>query len=157
MANKTFKGSNTTFDTGMKGTDQRVDFSTMSHFHFQRNAKDTDQSTVGYYLKDAEFGLFQLMRRESPRLSDKIDEGGSSYVLVDNVKEFKLEYYDSNKTEWVKEWDTASVSVLNRLPQAVKIDLTVVEKEDDEEEEILREHVFSTMAPVPLYKSELSF
>ncbi len=157
LSNSTLKGQNSIYETGMKGTESKIDFSTLGHLHYQKDAKDTDQVTVGYGLAAGESDFQNLTRRESSRLSEKIDEGGREFVLLENVKAFKLSYYDSNKEEWVAEWDTSQVSNLNRLPQVVKIELTVVDREDEENSETGREYYFSTMAPVDLYQNEISF
>lgn len=157
LASSTMQGQNASYKTGMKGSESQIDFSTLSHFHYQKNANDTDQVTVGYILKSNELGFYDLIRRETQRLSDKIDEGGDSFVLMENIKEFKLQYYDSQKEEWVKEWDSTQISNLNRLPMVAQIDITVVETEDSESDVVLREYPFSTKALVDLYKNEINF
>lgn len=154
LAGTSLKGTNAAYDTGMKGTADHIDLTTLGHYHYQEDAKDTDQVSVGYSLQSGKGRLQDLMRRESQRLSDKIDEGGKSYPLLNNVKEFKLQYYDSNKEEWVSEWDTSQISVLGRLPEAIKVELKVAEVENDEE---VREHIFQTTVLIPLYKNEINF
>lgn len=157
IAYSNLEGQNSAYKTGMKGGEEEVSFSTFSHYHYIKNAKDTDQVTVGYELKKNEEGFYDLMRRESLRLSEEIDEGGAQFPLIENVKEFKLEYYDSNKREWVKEWDTTKVSVLGRLPQAVKISIAVIEPDDEGSLENGLEHNYSTIALVDLYSNEIRF
>ena len=157
LANASLKGTETAYETGMKGGEDHLDFSTLGHFHYVENATDTDQVTVGYSLKkEGEYS--SLYRRESQRLSEKIDEGGTSFALIENIREFKLQYYDSSKEEWVSEWDTSQISVLGRLPRAVKIEIKVAELDETEEEpKVVREHSFTTIAPVFFYKNEISF
>lgn len=156
LANANLKGAETVHETGMKGGEDHLDFSTLGHFHYVENAADTDQVTVGYTLKK-EGDFSGIYRRESQRLSEKIDEGGSSFLLVENVREFKLQYYDSNKEEWVSEWDTSQISVLGRLPRAVKIEIKVAEIDEGEEGAVKGEHYFTTIAPISLYKNEIVF
>jgi len=155
-ANKAFSGSDNKFMTGMKGSDVELNFSTLSHYHFLEGLKETDQTVIGYSLKPTDKGENSLMRRETGRLSDKLDEGGTAYPLLDNVKKLKFSYYDSNKKEWVNEWDSEQISVLGRLPFAVKIELTVIEEVDDDEKRP-REYDFSTIALIESYKNELNF
>jgi len=156
LANTMLLGKEGSYVTGMKGTDKQVDFSTLSHFHYQKNARDTDQVTVGYRLQEDESNLSKIMRRETARLSDKIDKEGVEFPVLENVKEFKLTYYDPSKEEWVEDWDTASVSHLKKLPMAIKIELTVVDP-DEEDERQSKEYAFSTIAAVDLYQNELNF
>ncbi len=143
------EGTNALYHTGMKGTEDSLDFSTLSHFHYQKNAKDTDQVSVGYVLEKNEEGAQNLMRRESFRLGEKVTEGGRSDLLIENVKSLKFRYYDSGKEEWVEEWNTESVSALNRLPQAVQIDLTVTNDGMD--------YFYSTTALVDLFENAIIF
>lgn len=154
LAGTNLKGANAAFNAGMKGSVDHIDFTTFSHYHYQADAKDTDSVSIGYSLLSGKGRTQDLVRRESQRLSDKIDKGGKTYPLLSNVKEFKLQYYDSNKEEWVPEWDSTQISVLGRLPEAIKIKLTVAEMEDEEE---VREHVFETTVSLPLYKNEINF
>ena len=157
LANTALKGQNSFYETGMKGDETNLDFSTFSHLHFQKNAKDTDQVTVGYHLESNARGFQDLVRRESSTLSEKIDEGGLSYVLMENIKEFKLQYYDNNKEEWGTEWDTSQISNLGHLPEVVKVDITVVELKDDDSRDVIQEFRYQTTMPVDLYKNEINF
>lgn len=156
-ANSLLKGQDSRYETGFKGTAEGVDFSTFSHLHYARDAKDTDSVTVGYSLERNDAGLSDLYRRESTRLSEDLDKGGDSYAILENVKTLKLSYYDSGKTEWVQEWSAASVSTMGRIPQAVKIELTVVEQNGGEEGKEGKEVAYQTMTLLPLYKNEINF
>ncbi|OGQ07286.1 MAG: hypothetical protein A3G32_04740 [Deltaproteobacteria bacterium RIFCSPLOWO2_12_FULL_40_28] len=151
------KGQNMAYETGLKGKENEIYFSTLSHRHFLMNTKDTDQVDVGYLLETSDRSVFKLIRTESNYLMEKVDAKVKGFPLVEQVKEFRLEYYDAQKEEWVPDWDSTGVSQLNRLPRAVKISLKVVEFEDEESEEVVREHFVTTMAEIPLYGTEINF
>ncbi len=52
--------------------------------------------------------------------------GGKSQILVENVEEFNIEYFDPLLSEWVQTWDTEDVLAQpNRLPTQVRIRLAV--------------------------------
>jgi general secretion pathway protein J len=155
MANQELLGKEQS--SGFKGSENELHFSTFSHFHYLKNGKDSDQVSVSYTLKDNEQGSKNIIRRESSYLTKEIDEGGRSYVILEGVKEVKFEFYDSNRNEWVSEWNSESLSSLKRLPQAVKISLKVLEYENEESEEVIREYPFSTIAKIPLYKDAVKF
>ncbi len=156
LASNVLKGAESQYSTGMKGNSTAIDFSTLSHFHYQKDAHDTDQVIVGYRLQSAKSGLAEIFRRETARLAEKIDKGGVEFSILENVKNFKLSYYNESKEEWVEEWDTESVSSLNKLPMAVKIELTVVDV-DEVDEKQSKEYVFSTIAAIDLYKNAINF
>lgn len=156
LLNQRLKGDNNKIETGMKGSGDKIDFTSMGHFHYIKNAKDTDQVSLGYELKRNDRGVYDLFRRESQRLGEKIDEGGRSFLLLQHVKELKFQYYDSLKEDWQNECDTQSLSWQNRLPQAVKIELRLVDFKNDEDEKG-REYYFSTVVAIPLYAHEINF
>ena len=75
-----------------------------------------------------------LVRRESSRIDDDPETGGQQMILVDEVREFELEYFDPISMAWVDGWDTAGTET-NRLPAQVRIRLVVpsiVDPDDDE-------------------------
>ncbi len=145
------------FISGMKGGEDHLDFTTMGHFHYLKGTKDTDQAVIGYTLQKNDHGLYDLMRRETGRLSEKLDEGGISFALIEDVKSLKLTYYDSNKKDWVSEWDSNQESVLGRLPMIIKIELTVAELKDDDSHDIAKEYEFMTATNVEMYKNAIEF
>ncbi len=157
LANKNFSGAEEKFTTGLKGGADHVDFSSLSHFHYLKDAPDSDAASIGYYLKSEGSGLSTLMRRESYFLGDKIDEGGMAYPVVEHVKTFLLEYYSAAKTDWVPEWDSAQLSSLGKLPMAVRITLVLVRPDEDTSSRDWAEYPFTTIARVELYKGEVSF
>lgn len=155
LVSKILKGPQAEYETGFKGGSEKVDFTTFTHFHGIQDARDTDQVSVGYSLKSGRNNS-ELLRRESDHLSAKFDEGGEEMTLLENVKSFKLEYYDSNKDDWVQEWDSTEISVLNRLPEAVRISLTVLDMRGEDDERKAKEYQFQTVALVHFYKNEIS-
>lgn len=60
-----------------------------------------------------------LIMEESPLVTAKDLE---ETVLIDQINYFELEYYDADSQMWVSCWDSKKT---HRLPQAVKISLTI--------------------------------
>ncbi len=141
-----FLGSDGKMKTAFIGKEDRVDFSSLSHVRYFKDSKESDYAEVGYFVEDdkEDPGNKLLVRRESKLIDDKPTEGGTSEAMVEGVKEFHLEYYDSNKKEWLKSWDSTQVDVSNRLPRAVKIELKVQDPSMEEPYE------FSTIVDLKL-------
>lgn len=156
MAGSAFKGKEKLFTTGLKGGEGELEFSTLSHFHYQKDAHDTDQVNVSYQLVSSRDGFSSLVRKETPRLGIKIDDSTPHVTLLTGVKEWTLQYYDPVKAEWVSDWDTESTDNNNRLPRAVSIRLVLVDVKDHSTEEP-REYTYSTTVLLDLYKNEISF
>lgn len=122
-----FLGSDGKVKIAFIGKEDRVDFSSLSHVRYFKDAKEADFAEVGYSLEDdkEEPENKVLVRRESKWIDDKPLEGGKPEIMVEKVKEFHLEFYNAQKKEWQKAWDSTQVDVANRLPRAVKIQLKV--------------------------------
>ena len=67
-----------------------------------------------------------VARREDNRPDDDPQSGGTTMILVDDVLDFEVEYFDIATSEWSETWDTREITAQpNRLPVQVKISLTV--------------------------------
>ena len=153
LAQSSMHGRESHYLSGFKGKADDLTFTTMNHFHYVKDAKDTDQVLVHYFLKKNDAGFFDLMRFENPRLTDKLDIEENGFVLIPNVKSLALSYFDSNEDVWKEDWEADKLSSLGKLPRAVKMELVVVE---GNEEEKPREYFFTTMAGVELYQNAIN-
>jgi general secretion pathway protein J len=138
----------TAFIGSDNGSDDRIDFTSFSHRRLYRNARESDQNEISYFITEHpdEPGVQVLARREQNRIDDDPRRGGKSQILVENVKEFNLEYFDPLLTDWVETWDTEDVLAQpNRLPTQVRIRLSV---EDPRRRG--KTHTFGTRVTIPL-------
>jgi general secretion pathway protein J len=107
------------------GREDELLFTTMAHVRLYRDAKESDQSIVEYKMDtDPEHpGERALFRREKPRLDDEPDRGGRRDLVADHITALRLQYWDSKRKDWVREWTTRSVDHSEELPQRVRIEL----------------------------------
>lgn len=107
------------------GREDELLFSTMSHQRLYRDAKESDQSIVEYTVdRDPEHpGEDALFRREKPRVDDEPDRGGRRDLVADHLRSLRLQYWDTKRKEWVREWTTRSVEHMNELPARVRVEL----------------------------------
>ncbi len=131
------QGMRTTFVGKDSGFGDRIDFTSVSHTRVYRDAKESDQNEISYFLTDAPDGHGKVLaRRMQSRPDDKPEQGGRVEVLLTDVVEFELEYLDSATWEWVESWDAmAGVSQTNRLPTQVKIRITIPSIADPDKRE----------------------
>lgn len=128
--------------TLLKGRDEnplnRVTFSSFSHVRIVRNAKESDQAVLTYYGKPhpKKSRVYRLFRRIKTRIDGKPETGGIAYELLDNVVKLEFRYWDKQKTDWVREWDTTKIEYRNRLPAMVQIRL-VIQNDKGEDLEFL--------------------
>jgi len=129
------------------GFGDRVDFTSVSHTRIYRDAKESDQNEISYFLTDDPNGDGRVLaRRMQPRIDDKPQEGGRVEIMLENVLEFELAYLDPVNFEWQTSWDTMTgTGQVNRLPSQVRIKLTVPGISNPRQKE-----VFGTRAVLPM-------
>lgn len=104
----------------------RVDFSSFAHRRVMKDAKESDQAEIGYFVvRDPEVdGKMDLVRREQAPIDYDYKVGGVVNVLAEDVEKFDLRYLDPVSGTWVESWDsTQPMSQFNRLPLEVRIEL----------------------------------
>ncbi|MBW2688290.1 MAG: prepilin-type N-terminal cleavage/methylation domain-containing protein [Deltaproteobacteria bacterium] len=110
------------------GRDDRIDFTSFSHRRLYRDARESDQNEISYFVTEHpdDPDVQVLARREQNRIDDDPRRGGKSQILVENVEEFNLEYFDPLLSDWVQTWNTEDVLAQpNRLPTQVRIRLAI--------------------------------
>jgi len=124
------------YKTGFLGEDDRIDFTTLSNVRMFRDDKVSDQVEISYYVKrvrndDGDL-VPSLVRREDAPVDDEFDEGGIVMTMLEDVKEFEVEYWDDEKADvaagadgWVEDWDTEDGEYENRLPSRVRITVVI--------------------------------
>lgn len=126
----------------------RIDFTSFSHRRLYRDAHESDQNELSYFLARHPEHRDQrvLARREQRRIDADPDRGGEVTILVEDVRELQLEYLDSLTLEWVDAWDAApNGTQANRLPMQVRIRLVVPGVIDPR-----RDEVYTTRAVIPI-------
>ena len=118
--------------TNFIGARDRLLFTSMAHQRLYADAKESDQMVVEYFTKSAAGPGGQqrlnLMRREDSLLDDRMDRGGTEDVLVENVKRIDFAYWDSDKKDWVDEWDTRRIEKKSILPVRVRITISALDE-----------------------------
>jgi general secretion pathway protein J len=138
----------TTFIGKDSGFGDRIDFTSVSHTRVYRDAKESDQNEISYFVTDdaKDDDKKVLARRVQSRPDDKPEEGGRIEVLISDVLDFEIEYLDQATWEWVESWDAVQGSgQTNRLPAQVKIRVTVPGIDGKKKRE-----VFGTRAVLPM-------
>ena len=157
LTDKKFWGKDSFYKTGLVGDVTSINFSSLSNVHRVQDNRDTDQVDVGYSLERNDDGSYRLLRRSTDYLVDKLDEGGQSFVLLNAIKDIKFEYYNSNQKEWQATWDTESIETMGRLPQQVRVTLSLIGKSLDEDEEESQMHTFELVIPIEMYDKKITF
>lgn len=125
---------------GMKGRDDRVSFTTMSHSRTQPGERASYHAEIGYFVRSRknENGelVDQLVRREDTTMDDNLERGGVLYTMLTEVERVEFEYWDAGQVKvgtfeeiaegrWVDEWDTSKSEFAGRLPTRMRIKLVL--------------------------------
>lgn len=129
--------------TGFSGDPEALYFTTLNHTRTIRDAKESDQAKVGYYVKSCktrrgnkEENTRCLFRSLSTQLDGDVTQTGPESILVENVEEFKLRYLGPGQDDYVDTWKTGQNGVegtRDKFPYAVEVTLTVHDKNDKKE------------------------
>jgi general secretion pathway protein J len=106
----------------------RLDFTAFAHLRTERDAHESDQAEVGYFVvKDPDVdGKMDLVRREQTPIDFDPLKGGIINVVAEDVDKFDVRFLDPLTSQWVETWDTMQVTGQpNRLPLEVSITLVL--------------------------------
>ncbi len=109
--------------TNFIGARDRLLFTSLAHERLYTDAKESDQMVVEYSVKSSTDrqarGRRDLIRRENPIVDEKMDRGGTEDVLFEGIRQLEFAYWDSDKKEWLNEWDTRRTDKKSILPTRV--------------------------------------
>jgi general secretion pathway protein J len=123
-----------TRNTAFTGTNRRVDFNAFAHRRIVKDAHESDQCELSYFVgQSSGFGgekkrdrQVDLLRREQAIIDDQPGKGGVVQVLVDDIDTFALKYLDPQSGLWTDQWDsTSAASQLGRVPMQIEIYLAI--------------------------------
>ncbi len=144
----------TTAFVGQSSRDfDRLDFAAFAHRRIDKDAKESDQCEVGFFVvKDPNVpDKLDLVRREQSPIDMDPLRGGVVNILAENAESFDIRYLDSITGQCVETWDTTQLSGQpGRLPLAVRIELKMKEVKNDPP------YVYTTKVMIPT-RSPLTF
>jgi general secretion pathway protein J len=106
----------------------RIDFTSFAHLRTERDAHESDQAEVGYFVvKDPDSSeKMNLVRREQTPIDFEPLKGGTFDVVAEDVELFDVRFFDPMTGQWVESWDSTQVTGQpNRLPLEVEVILTL--------------------------------
>ena len=144
LKSKNLLGLNFDGEVAFEGGEERLDFVSLSHQRYLAEAKESELNEISYFLEPMpeDPGKSMLVRRESAQIDKNLQEGGAGYPLLENVESLSFEYLDAKTGEFKKVWDSKSIDFANKMPQAVKVTLEVMQPDAEEKT------TFTTLAPI---------
>jgi general secretion pathway protein J len=106
----------------------RIDFTAFAHRRTTRDARESDQAEVGYFVvpNPDDSSKMDLVRREQTPIDLDPLKGGVVDVVAEGVEEFHIKYLEPQTARWLDSWDSTQVSGQpNRLPFEVDIRLVL--------------------------------
>ena len=131
--------------TAFVGDAKSMYFTVSNHVRTLRDAHESDQAKVGYFLKSCKSpdGKHEqsecLFRGLSTMLDDDVTKLEHETVLLENVHEFKLRYLGPGHDDYVESWKTDKTGsdplAKDVFPFAVEITLVTDNKHDRKEKQ----------------------
>ena len=119
-----------------------LDFTSYSNRIRRLDARESDQTEVGYYIKRNFEGSSVMMRRDKRRIDSYPLSGGKTDEISDEVVGLNFRYLD--RDIWYDSWDSKNKTP-HEMPEAVEITIIVKDKSD-------KERTFRTIVKIPLGK-----
>lgn len=146
------KRTNTWFKGERRTPVDDLTFSSLAGLRYRKDDNVSEQTIIGYYGEASrdDPSRINLMRKEKTSLftSPDDDDGYKTYVLAYNVERVAFEYFDPAQNDWADSWDTQGVEKSWRLPTMIKITMTVINEDGEEETFVTKTRV---ALPDPLH------
>lgn len=142
------------FEAKDGGTQDALNFASMSNFRYIKGSEDIDRAEISYFLKQTEAeekgdtGYALVKRVQSPP-DNEPEEGGVEYVVLDNVKEFDLQFYNKDTDKWTSSWDSNAPEFNKKMPRAVQVRLVIPDPNEPDESMTFATTALLEMAPGP--------
>ena len=108
--------------TIFQGKETSIFFSTRTHQRLAANAPENEEHFVYYELRNSE--LTRSESRRAIRLEDRENpQDFRSFVLINKVSSLKFSYWSQRQAKWIPDWDSEKSENLNKIPEAVRIEL----------------------------------
>ena len=124
------------------GDQDSLFFATFAHRRMYHGTPEGDQAEITIWTDDGPDGTKILYHRESGRIDEDPDSGGTILPLASGVVTFDLDFLNSQTGDWAEEWDSTG-SDQNKLPRAVEIVLVLQGPDPDDDEETI-DHTYLT-------------
>ena len=113
---------------GFSGTRNTLFLSSFSHTPNHQNAKEGDLNEISYFIKKCKNPKDEesqcLWRKNSLRTDNNVEDIAqqNEYVLLTDISDFSISYYDFLNTKWVNEWKIGPGRRF-MLPSVIRISL----------------------------------
>ena len=129
-----------TYVTAFIGGHDRLDFTNFAHMRTRVDEVASEQAEISYYLRSERGADGQLqdnlVRREQAPIDGDPEEGGTIFVLLEDVESLTFDYWRPDREiagdAWEREWDSRDLGISN-LPPRVRITLEVENPLNDRE------------------------
>ena len=113
------------------GEEDKVLFVSAANFKIYKNSPESIFFKVKYYLKkeNDETILYREVNTDAFNTeTDDTEEFTRIYPLLRGIEEFKFSYYEMDKEDWHKNWDTESNNFKGKYPDQIKVTIKLKSK-----------------------------
>ena len=121
--------------TRFQGNSQSMSFISASHIRIYKEAPETELTAITYQLDEDKMpgaieGTRVLMRTADPAifaidLGERESKSARTFPLIRGVTKLDFKFWNPDKKEWVRSWDSESNDTKNLYPSMLQISLEV--------------------------------
>lgn len=135
--------------TQFSGEKSSLAFVAFGGFVRQKNAQESDQREISYFMQQDKDGISSLMRKEKVNPTNDLGKLGKAYILCPNVKSIEFKYWNQSTKKWENEWSTGGAAAQKVLPSRVQVEMTAILENNQEEKFITETEIWIT-APIKI-------
>lgn len=132
-------------ETKFKGEKDKIAFDAFGHVPHIKNAKESDQREISYFLdEDERSGKQSLMRKIRNNISLKLGEEGAVDTLCPDVKSLEFKYWNDRIQDWSDQWGTEGLDAQKTLPSRIQITMVAVVENEIEQKFMTQTEIWLT-------------
>ncbi len=105
------------------GRKNQLIFTSLSHRVYYEDKRECEQTEISYFLDEK---TNSLMKRESPIIDEKLNEGGEVFPILENVMSLEFSYWDEKQLKWVDDWYSDGSAYRDKFPYSVRLIMVVI-------------------------------
>jgi len=148
-AHKNF--SDPVVDIQFKGEKSSLAFVAFGGFVRQKDAHESDQREITYFVGEDKNQVLSLMRKEKVNPTRYLGQEGRTETLCPGVKSIEFKYWNDKTRSWDSEWKTEGVAAQQVLPSRVLIELVAIFKNDVEQKFTTETEIWVTQ-PIKIWE-----
>jgi len=132
------------------GEENKIHFTSLSNFRVYADKHESEQAEISYTVeKDgADPKISHLYKRISPVIDDKFEEGGTTFLILEDLESIKFRYYDAATDQWDSSWDNNDEKHQGEIPDVIELALVLNSRNPFDETNVKKLSIKTSFRPM---------